>query len=202
MSTRIKRDFDFLSGVYFNQKILMNAYAITLYLDILTESMVDQQIAIERIKYFVDECLNDCVFINQKEKKIIDKLLDLNLKVCTLPEDPYDQIITIALLTKFNAIVENRFECGAINLKSILSDGVEFLFDVEENLGPFEEKNHWWSDHSMSINDLGLQNKKDKVVKINKQASADWTSVNLNWQNKIIGEKNASEVIFFMDTDK
>ncbi len=202
MSTRVKKDFDFLAGVYFQQKFLLNVYSISLYFDITTESMADQQIAVERVKHLIEGCLTDCVFVNQKEKKIIEKLHDLNFRVSTLPDDPYDQIVTIALLSKVNAVVENRFECTNISLLSRLSDGVEFLFDIEENFGPFEEKGRWWNDSTMIISDIPISDKKDKIVKLKKQNNVDWQSVGLDWSKTKSKDLPDSGVVFFMDTDK
>ena len=54
--------------------------------------------------------LNNCVFINQNDSKSIKKYKDAGIRVCVLPEDPVDQIISMTLLQKFNSITEGRLK--------------------------------------------------------------------------------------------
>ena len=71
MTTRIERDFTFQAGVYFKDQFLMNVYDIVLYMDVETESIREQNIAMERIKHFLNECLENSIFVQHTEHKII-----------------------------------------------------------------------------------------------------------------------------------
>ena len=195
MNTRIERDFEFQAAVYFDGTLLMNTYAVGLSMLVTTDSIPEQNIAMDRISYFLSESLESCVFVKSTEKKVIEKYVAADLKVSTLPEEPYDQIISILLLIKLNAITEKRLIITDIRITTKLSDGVSFLYDNEDSSGPFEQMG-WWHESGTSISDLHKhQNKKDKIVKlVNK--THDWNDPSLMWQEKNI---KSSEIVFVTD---
>ena len=63
MTTRIEREFSFQAGVYFKEEFLMNLYTITVYMEVETESIREQNVAMERIKHFLNECLENGIFV-------------------------------------------------------------------------------------------------------------------------------------------
>jgi hypothetical protein len=197
MNTRIEREFEFQAGVYFDGRMLMNTYAIGLSMLVMTESIPEQNIAMDRISYFLAESLESCIFVKSTEKKVIEKYVAADLKVSTLPEEPYDQIVSMLLLIKLNAITEKRLEVTDIRITTKLSDGVSFLYDNEDAYGPFEQMG-WWHESGTTIADLHkAQNKKDKIVKLVNKAN-DWNECSLMWQEK---HTKSSEIVF-MTEDK
>lgn len=177
MTARISREFTFFNGLYFNNKNYVNSYHINCVLTVNTELVVEQNIALERIKYFLYEFLEHSVFINQDNQQQIEKYINAGVNVCTLPEEPYDQIIGIMLFVKFNAITEGRLTINDLSIESAMSDGVSCLFSEEENIGPFVLRD-WWNESSCRINNVVSKNK--KVVKINKIKN-NWEELNLIW---------------------
>ena len=195
MSTRIERDFSFQAGVHFEGNFIMNIYNLTLLMEVDTMSIVEQNIAMDRIIYFLEDTLANSVFVESTEKKAIEKYTQADIKVCTVPEQPYDQIITILLLLKLNNITEGRLNITDIYLESELSDSVRFSYDIETaNHNPFGNKG-WWLESSTSMNDVQKNVKKEKIVRLVK---CDWATVGLEWEKK----SKASEIIFTTDTDK
>ena len=193
MSTTIKRDFTFQAGVYYEDTFIMNIYNLDLTMTVETDSIREQNIAMDRIKYFLHDCVENSVFVDSNEKKVIEKYVTAGLKVCTLPEEPYDQIVTIALLSKINAIAEGRLIISDIVLSSELSDGVKFVYDYESVLhaSPFDQG--WWMESNSCMNDINkTQNKKDKIVKLIKSIN-DWSVVGLEWKEK---SAKSAEIIF------
>jgi hypothetical protein len=183
LTTRIEREFSFQAGVYFQEEFLMNVYTMTLYMEVETESIREQNVAMERIKYFLNECLENSIFVQDTEQKIIEKYNTCGFKVCTVPEEPYDQIITLLLLVKLNSITEGRLIITDITLGSRISDKVRFNCDIESPRGPLEASG-WWTDSSTSMSDIKKTLKKDKVVKLIKTPSTDWAEFNLVWIEK------------------
>ena len=177
MTARISKDFHFLNNLYFNNKHYVNSYDINCSFTVATESILEQNIAMERLRYFLFEFLEHSVFINQNNTEQIEKYRNCGLTVCTLPEEPYDQIVGIMLFVKFNAIMEGRLVLTDIIIESAMSDGVNCLHNEEENIGPFLLKD-WWNESSCRINNLTTKNK--KVVKLTKHKS-DWESANLDY---------------------
>ncbi len=196
MATRIDRDFTFQAAVHFEGKFILNYYDVTLSMDVQTESIKEQNIAMDRVLYFLSESLSNSVFIHDQETKMIEKYNQAGIKTCILPEEPYDQIITVLLLMKFNAITEGKLLVTDIALLSVLSDQVRFLYDLETaNNHPFGKG--WWYEPNTAISDCVKHNKKDKIVKLVK--SSDWSNIGLDWNVKPM---KPTEIIFSNEPEK
>ena len=196
MTARIARMFEFQAGVQFADEFFMNTYSMDVQFNVETESIREQNIALERIKYFLNEQLEHSVLCIGTEEAQIAKFLDAGLKVCTLPEEPYDQIIGIMILSKINAITEGKLVATDITISSRMSDEVSCLYSIEENAGPFLLKG-WWKDSSPSINDITPKPSSKKIVKLNKPKS-NWDDMALGWEEAIIVSKEFSnaEIVF------
>lgn len=197
MTSRIKREFNFVSGIWLNGEYQIGMYSFTVFIEILTDDPYEQSVALERMKYVIDECITNSIFIEATEKKAIDTFSSLGMKVCVLPVEPYDQAIAMALLLKLNAITDDKFDITNMSFKSQLSDDVEYLIDIDDNFEPYNTKNSWWNDNGSNISDK-KSNKKDKIVKLRKDN--EWVELDLGWKNSCKPE--TSEIIFTLDTDK
>lgn len=197
MTSRIKREFNFVSGIWLNGEYQIGMYSFTVFIEILTDDPYEQSVALERMKYVIDECITNSIFIEATEKKAIDTFSSLGMKVCILPVEPYDQAIAMALLLKLNAITDDKFDITNMSFKSQLSDDVEYLIDIDDNFEPYNTKNSWWNDNGSNISDK-KSNKKDKIVKLRKDN--EWVELDLGWKNSCKPE--TSEIIFTLDTDK
>lgn len=197
MITRVKREFNFVAGIWLHGEYQIGMYSFTVFIEILTDDPYEQSVALERMKYFIDECLSNCVFIEATEKKVIDTFTGLGMKVCVLPLEPYDQAIAISLLIKMNSITEDKFHITNMSFKSQISDDVEYLIDIEDEVEAYNTKNSWWNDSGSNISDK-KSNKKDKIVKLHKDN--EWSELDLGWKHSCKPE--TSEIIFTLDTDK
>jgi hypothetical protein len=194
--TSIEREFDLHAAVHFNGKFIINYYSMICSMSVETDCIQEQNIAMDRIKCLLDECLSNCVFIHESEKKSIEKYMAAGMKVCTLPEEPYDQITALMLFHKLNAITEGRIEISAISLDSVIGDNVRFIYDIE-NADDHPYKTGWWNEASPSITTTAAANKKDKIVKLVKHTG--WSIHDLDWKQEIV---QTSEIIFSQDLDK
>lgn len=192
MTARIHRSFDFHAGVYIDGEFYMNAYDVDMTFSVETDSIYEQNIALERIKYFLHDCLEHSIFIDENEHDMIEKYNDANLRVCSLPEEPYDQIIGIMLLIKFGAIAEGRLVPSDISITSRMSDGVSCLHDAEEDTGPFNGKG-WWYESSTVFNNYKPKNK--KVLKLAK-TKTDWAELELGWEESEDETTESAEIVF------
>ena len=197
MTTRVKREFSFVAGIWLEGEYQIGLYSFVVFIEIFTDNPYEQSVALERMKYFTDECLTNCVFVEATEKKVIDTLTSLGMKVCVLPLEPYDQAIAIPLLMKLNAITEGKFHITNMSFKSQISDDVEYLIDIEDEVEAYNTKNSWWNDTGSNISDK-KSNKKDKIVKLHKDN--EWSELDLGWKHSCKPE--TSEIIFTLDTDK
>jgi hypothetical protein len=197
VTTRVKREFSFVAGIWLEGEYQIGMYSFMVFIEIFTDDPYEQSVALERMKYFTDECLTNCVFIEATEKKVIDTLTSLGMKVCVIPLEPYDQAIAIPLLMKLNAITEGKFHITNMSFKSQISDDVEYLIDIEDGVEAYNTKNSWWNDTGSNISDK-KSNKKDKIVKLHKDN--EWAELDLGWKHPCKPE--ASEIIFTLDTVK
>ena len=193
MTARIQRDFQFVSGVYVEDEFVMNVYNVDIQFTVESESIFEQNVALERIKYFFLECIENCIFINESDEETIERFASADLKLCLLPEDPYDQIVGIMLLVKLNSIAEGRLQVSDIRIESKMCDGVSYLHSMEEHVGPFMIKG-WWTDSSPKFSSKIPKSKGKKVVKLNKTPST-WDDLNLGWKPKK-QEPITSEIVF------
>ena len=193
--TSIEREFDLHAGVHFEGKFLINYYSIVCSMNVETDCIREQNIAMDRIKCLLSECLSNCVFVQDSEKKTIEKYTAAGMKVCTLPEEPYDQIVALMLFHKLNTITEGRLEITAIALDSVIGDNVRFLYDAE-NAEHHPYKSGWWNESGPSITTTAT-NKKDKIVKLVKQS--DWSLYELDWKQS---STPSTEIYFIPDLDK
>ena len=197
MQHRIKQHFAFQAAVYVEETFLMNIYEITLKMHVVTGDSKEQNIAMSRINYMIEDCFQNCVFVHQTETAVIEKYMAANLKVSTTPDEPYDQLLAILLLTKLNIITEGRLLITDITLSSGLSDGIEFLYSPALEHTPLTTGiSNWWNELNTKIVDFPKrETKKEKIVKLVKKTN-DWAHLNLEWQEKPLP---TSQIIF---TDK
>ena len=197
MTTRVKREFNFVAGIWLEGEYQIGMYSFTVFIEILTDDPYEQSVALERMKYFIDEVVTNSVFVEASDIKVIDTFTGLGMKVCVLPLEPYDQAISVALLLKLNAITEGKFNITNMSFKSQLSDDVEYLIDIDDEVEAYATKNNWWNDSGSNLNNK-KSNKKDKIVKLHKDN--EWTELDLGWKH--VCKPDASEIIFTLDTDK
>jgi len=177
MTARVQRNFEFVSGVYVENELYLNSYNIEMNFIVETDNIYEQNIALDRIKYFFTEKLDNAIFVSEEENECIDKLSTLDFKCIVLPEEPYDQIIGIMLMVKTNAISENRLTVSDIRITSRMSDGVSYLHSMEESIGPFSSKG-WWKDLTPTVSSNKSKNR--KIVKF-KEAKLSWDDLGLSW---------------------
>lgn len=191
MTARIQRSFDFMAGVHIGTEMYTNLYEFDASFNVEAESIEEQNIALERIKYFLEECIQHSIMVRDTETETIEKLLNAELRICTLPEEPYDQIIGIMLMNKLNSIAEGRLVITDISITSRLSDGVTCFHSIEENMGPFK-LGGWWDDTTTRLTDVKQKGK--KVIKLKKNGF-DWAELDLTWLGEK-AKKSDSEIVF------
>lgn len=192
MSAFIERDFDFQGAVYFQDAFLMNVYSFTLTMEVNTDSIYEQNIAMDRIKYLVYEVFENCIFVHDEEKDIIKKYKDAGLKTCATPEEPYDQIISLLLMLKLDAVCEDRLKVINITFTSKLSDDVRFKESILTAQNVYGEGG-WYNDSTPNLTVDTKRPGKEKIVKIKHN---EWKECGLIWKEK---KENSTEIVFSVE---
>jgi hypothetical protein len=146
------------------------------------------------MRYFLTESLEHSIVIHESETDMINKLTHCGIRVCTLPEQPYDQILGIMLMTKFNAITEGRLIITDMEIGSRLGDNVSFMQSIEDPVGPFEAPG-WWNESNTKISNVTSSDKKEKIVRLMKNHS-EWDSLNLAWKENSKRISKSAEIVF------
>jgi len=179
MNTRIEKDFFFQSAVHFENKFYINSYELSASMLVETSSLREQQVSMNRIEYFIGEFLQNSVFVDMSDALAIKKYIKAGVRVCRFPEQPYDQIVSMIVLLKLNAIAEGRIKITDLIMVSLMSDGVKYNIVSEVAEGSYGG-NHWWNRSCASVEEPAGKQNDDNVVKLFDDSK--WADLNLSWK--------------------
>ena len=177
MNVRLQYDLDFLAGIYYDDRLQLNSYSVSMSLLTKTMDAVNTNTAMNRLKAFMHGELANTVFVNQDAKERAEMLHIMGINVTTLPEEPVDQIIGMMLYYKLNAIMEGRMSVTRLDLSSILGDSVWYQHDEEDMAGPFAGDG-WWHQSNLQHGGVEPEPVSDNVVKV---TATGWHEMNLDW---------------------
>ena len=190
MTVRLQYNLEFLGAVYFAEELQLNAYQVNLNLVTNTKDVVKINIAMERLKTFVNSELANAVYIHQDHADMAGIMQMVVADIVTLPADRVDQRIGMMLYSKLNAIMEDVMIVTSIDLSSALGDGVWYQHDEEDALGPFSTDG-WWSLPTVQHESLPQPETDSKVVEVLPNA---WAEYGLLWPEQITVSKEHSVV--------
>jgi hypothetical protein len=183
---------DFLAGIYYDERLQLNSYSISMSLLTKTTDAVNTNIAMDRLKMFMHGKLANTVFINQALRERAEMLQIMGVNVTTLPEEPVDQIVGMMLYYKLNAIMEERMSVTRLDLMSALGDSVWYQHDADEDSpGPFRAEG-WWHESTVQHDTVVQGDAGDNVVKVVPNA---WIEYGLTWPEDT-PEPTANTVVF------
>ena len=183
MNTRIEKDFYFLTGIHLEDAFFVNNYAITLSMLVETDSIYEQNIALDRLDHFLNGVLQNSVLVDGSKTEVIEKYRQAGLKICEIPDQPYDQVFSLVLIQKLNAITENRLKITDLMMGSMLNDDVRFT-SVAETAESALSGDHWWNKSSicLSSSEAFPTIESGNIVKL--FDDSHWTDVGLGWKSK------------------
>ena len=73
MTARVSRNFSFDAAMHSDDVFIVNHYELALDIDVLTETIREQNIALERIKFVLEANLENSVFVNETKQEVINK---------------------------------------------------------------------------------------------------------------------------------
>jgi hypothetical protein len=190
MNVRLQYDMDFMAGIWYENQLQMNQYSISMNLVTQTTNASATNIAMDRLKYFVQIYMQNTVFINQDRLEVAEMLKTMGINITTLPGEPVDQLIGIMLYCKLNSIMEGRMIVTSLDLSSVLGDSVWYRHDDEDALGPFVNDD-WWNRASTQHDIVDLEPATEKVVKVTTQG---WHEIGLEWEDETTVPVNNSIV--------
>lgn len=176
MNVRLHYTTDFLASVYYNKRLLINNYTVNLELLTQTEDDEAVNIAMDRLKGFIDIELAHTVFIQDTQVNEILAMDALGVNLTTLPDAPLDQIVGLMLYCKLNAIMEDRMVVTSLDISSAVGGRVWYLHDDGEPVGPFADEG-WWNEPGPNHCPDVIAT--DNIFKVN---VGSWSERGLAWQ--------------------
>lgn len=182
MNVRLQYTYSFTAGVWIaDAPPVFNPFVLTVDLITASIDMVEQNIAFDRINYYVNEVINNSFFIHQAEIEAIDALQTAGIRVITLPEVPYEQVIGLLLYNKLNAVMEGRICIDEIKISSAYGQNVVYMYSGEEIDNVFDVDG-WWFDPEPTWRNKRSTGAKKKIVELPNNTAASWKDLDLHWR--------------------
>jgi len=193
MNVRLEYDMNWRAAIWFEDRMQINDYNAEISMYTNTTEQEDHVTCMARLNHFVYHELTDTMFINQHNQEQLRALSAAGIKVTTLPEEPIDQIIGIALYCKLNAILEERMIVTNVTIQSVLGDNVRYLHSSQESLGPCSDAG-WWTDPGPVHSNFKPVTGGKRVVKLNRTPA--WRDLDLGWSGTELPKNETNTVMF------
>ena len=195
MNVRLQFSIAFPASVWFDDEFLTTNYSLAIKFLTQTLDPQDQNIALDRVKYFLLNELHSTVFINQTDIERAEAFTDVGLNVTTLPEEPVDQVVCIMLYYKLNAIMEGRMKITELVFSSDAGDNIEYFHSEHEHTGLFPATG-WWHEPTLKHSDVELEDEEDATKNIFDFSSGDeWADQELGWAQEEVTQ-DLGQVVF------
>jgi hypothetical protein len=180
MNSRIEKDLYFLAAIHLADQFWVNVYDVTLSMIVETTAEPEAHVAIERISYYIENILQNSIFVDNDDTETIEKYIDAGIAVCRTPGIPHDQVVASVLMLKLNAIMEGRIVITDIVMASKLNGGLRYNVVVEVAEESFSG-NNWWNTPDLSISNSTVELiDTTNIVKL--FDSNEWLDLELGWK--------------------
>lgn len=179
MNVRLRYNITFPAAAWFEGELMMTNYTLALHFLTQTLDPQDQNIALDRIKFFLLNELHSTIFINQADTERAEAFDDVGLNVTTLPEEPVDQVVSIMLYYKLNAIMEGRMKITELVMSSDAGDGIEYFHNENEHTDLFPEEG-WWHEPTLCHNMFESDDEESENV-VSLGTNTEWEDQDLGW---------------------
>jgi hypothetical protein len=206
MNVRLSYDLNFSAIICDGDRLLPNRYTMKVNVITATENSNYQNIALQRILFFMREIFENSIILNSENPHIL-KLSEMfgNNHLVFLPEEPYDQILGIMLFQKFSAITEENFEIESVIIGSELSDNIMYTIEDYNNFPDYayitdEHPTAWWDRSDITTADI-----KQTADNISwKDLDLDWDTIYADILENTSNDEDEEllEIIFDPETKK
>lgn len=194
MNVRLQYNLEFVGGIHIDGVLQLNQYQINLNLETQSTDRQAINVAMDRLRCFINSVLADAIFVNQKESNLCEILDMIGANVVTLPEEPVDQIIGLMLFCKLNAIMEGVMAITALDICSTLGDDVWYEHTDEDAIGPLAEPG-WWHESDTTHNNFAVTDGIDNIVKVSPNS---WGSEHgLMWPDAIDKSQEKAHTVLY-----
>ena len=195
MSVYLRKTFTFPAGVVHNDNYRINFYTLVVDFATTTPNPTDQNVAIDRIQYWLDLIVTDCVFID-KNNSMTDAFVQTGQRVLEFPLSPVDHLIGYMLYSKLKSITEGNLEIIRTEISSLLGGDMCYMHTYNEELDIDDAPDWWYSSGPSWISTAGSQD--SNVIALTR--SITWEELDLLWEDER-GPDQEYEIVFEPDFD-
>lgn len=122
-------------------------------LDHEEEYHINCQIALQKIRYWFDNCLSHGVIFSRDNEWALSSFLDeegkqaVQNRLVLLPDEPTDAILAEVIQSKMNALAGGHIEFGFVELSGDDTNGLSFMF-TGDGLFNLPDMDEWIGEHS------------------------------------------------------
>jgi hypothetical protein len=196
MNVKIGYTSHFIAGVWWDDRLIMSTYTATFKMTTATDSPVDTNTALDRLKYIVEEYLPDSVFIKETNTDQIELLQAAGIKTVAMPEEPVDQIIGMMLYSKIGAVMDGRIVLRSVMLSSTAGDDVIYEHDLSESTAPFDQPG-WWQQPTPVCEPETKHNSETNLFVLS--TTNPWRDLGLEWISDTDSEVDSGNVLVFTE---
>lgn len=179
MSASIRLTEQVQAVIALGNVFLPNSYDIGFTLAMHTDKVYEQNIVIERLKFFTSSILSNSIFIENKNplKEVIRK--STGNKYAVLDIEPYDSPVCNVIYLKSTAILGDHATISSMSLCSRQGQEIDYYAESDDDYSDYvrcswlaKNQKPWWMRDDPSINDDDNEDE-EKLV---------WTDVGLGWK--------------------
>lgn len=197
MTTRLRKDWTWLSVLVWDGKPGINTYYASTELATVTDDQYEQAIAYQRMRWFMNDVLSQTVLI-QDNDPMLPIYRETGFRILALPEAPVDQIIGMMLYSKLNAIMQKRMIVVSVDVSSWQGDDMIYMHDMDDDLIALDRAG-WWNDSRPIW--TTQENRKSNVIAL--EEMTEWSRLGMGWeQSQDSADNNVVFAKFDRDEDK
>jgi hypothetical protein len=181
------------SVIFYDDLLLPNKYRLKMFFDVATDDSDEQNIAFDRLKFFVENVMQDGIFCSVDDPKISFYMNNFKQKIVTFVQQPQDLTVVSHIFSKFDQISEGRLDIHRLELTSRLGDELTVNFDrdffqdsvmlVSNDAIKQSGKSPWWFRADCGSADFfHSDTETDKLTFVTDVSS--WDEIELGWGNK------------------
>ena len=193
MNVKIGYTSHFIAGVWWDSRLIMSTYTVTFKMITATDSPVDTNTALDRLKYMVEEYLTDSVFVKETDTDQIALLRSAGIKTIAVPEEPVDQIIGMMLYSKISAVMQGAIVLRSVLVSSTAGDDVVYEHDSSESMAPFDQPG-WWAEPTPTCEVETRPEHNDKIFVLS--TANQWRDLGLEWISDTDDDQDSNVLVF------
>lgn len=178
-----------------------NNYNLNITFSMTTDDVIEQGVAFERIKFWVENVLPFSMFSDINNPMTSQLHQNLDTLIISTPGTPIDGLLSYCLLNKLIAITEGRALIHGIELSSTVGSDIVHSYDpddlddcalIERDLISEHNQLPWWNRTDIDPTDTVIRSDSKLEIILDR---ADWESVNLGWDQVSENKSSPAQVI-------